>query len=238
MDGASQHSLADTPLMSSSIILCAGHPPVRPESPPDFYFCGNSGKMDYCTVMILEGFIAHENKCNQKGIGWCAAGSCCQHPHLLGQPISRPLPAHFGRRAHRHPLGDATGQHAPKPAGTGERYEILRKTATGIRHRPERADSGFPSTEVGRTERLRLHHAANVADDFRDLQSGQILWFRQTFLALDGRRQRSLRLVRHRDRFADCPGRQQGQRHLDHHRQSYRYRADDPVAAFGRLPLR
>ena len=67
---------------------------------------------------------------------------------------------------------------------------------------------------------------------FVTYQSRQILRLRQTLRAPDGRRQRSLRLLCHRNRFADRPGRQQGQRHLDHDRQPDRNRADDPAATF------
>ena len=97
---------------------------------------------------------------------------------------------------------------------------------------------GFPGTEVSRDQRLRLYFAADGADDFCHLPVGQSLWLRQTLLAADGRRQRSLRLLCHRNRFADRPSRQQGKRHLDHDRQLDWNRADGPSAGPGRRPLR
>ena len=205
---------------------------------PYFHLYANSGKMIYCKATILEGFTTHENKCNQKRTGWDTARPRRQHPNLIGQPISGRLPADAGRRAHRDYVGDTFGQHAPEPIRIGERHEILRKTAARIRHRPERTDPGFPSFEVIRTERLRLHYAADVSDDFRHLQARQMLRFRQTLRAPDGRRQRSLRFLRHRDRLADRQSRQQGKRHFDHHRQPDRNRADDPAAGSGRHSVR
>lgn len=81
--------------------------------------------MGYCNGTFKEVISTHENKRTQKRAGRRASRPHRQHPHLLGQPIFGPLPADIGRRAYRHPVGDAFGQHAVEPAGIEPRNEIF-----------------------------------------------------------------------------------------------------------------
>ena len=158
-----------------------------------------------------------------------------QHPHLFDQPISRPFPAGARRRTHRHPAGDAAWQYAPEPAGTWSRNEIFRKTALGIRHRHERADFGFPSTEVSWTERLRLHHSADVPDDFRHLQSRQYSGLQRFSLLMGAGNavcgSSAIGTVSPTVQADNKAGISITIVNLD------RYRADDCPTAFGRLPV-